>query len=334
MKKFVERNASVLIKFQPDKFSGTIFFLITCILSLCCFQISIAAQSKPLLRIAPFWQGQFNDPSNWMDNNWNIASALPNWGAANIEVRPSSPDETSPLGDNFLRIHYPAGSANAGSYPDLPLGGAQFYGAVVNSNAPITLSYYVLFPVNFPFSYSDGTEFKTTVGKLPGLYGGIGNTGRNVPTGADGWSMRFMWCDYISSAHQNVIGGGQMLQFTVYSDQGLDGTNYGTTLGCNSWRFPTDGQWHNVQQTIHLNDIGQANGRVDICFDGVPVFSQEGITFRTVDTLQTNGVIFQSFFGGKGGKYATPVNTYADFADFALYLYPPSAPAGLCLATA
>jgi hypothetical protein len=36
---------------------------------------------------------------------------------------------------------------------------------------------------------------------------GKGNTGNNVPTGADGWTTRFMWCDYIESKKQKSSCG-------------------------------------------------------------------------------------------------------------------------------
>jgi hypothetical protein len=274
----------------------------------------------------PYWQGTFSDVTDWTRNNWNFTKALPSWGAKDITVIASGVNEHSPKGDNFIRVQYPAGSANSGDSPPLPLGGTQFYGAMINTNAPVTLSFYILFPTNFPFDTG-----KTTVGKLPGLYGGIGNTGRNIPTGSDGWTTRFTWCDYVESTKQSVSGGGQVLQFTYGSNNGTYGHDYGTNLGCNIWKFVADGKWHNVQQTVHLNDVGKTNGRIDVCVDGLPVFSQSGITFRTVNTLQTNGILFQTFFGGSGAAYATPIATHADFADFALYLYPASVAPGLCL---
>jgi len=283
------------------------------------FQVSYVAPTA-------YWKGKFTDLANWATNNWNVTSKLPSWGLNDIEVRASQAGELSPKGDNYIRVHYPAGSANYGSAP--PVGGAQFYGAMINTNSPVTFSFNMLLPTNFPFlSPTRGA----TVGKLPGLYGGIGNTGKNVPTGTDGWTTRFMWCDYDRASKQKFVGGGEVLQFTVNSDKTLYGTVNGTFLGCGVWKFLADGNWHNIQQTIHLNDVGKANGRIDVCIDGLPVFSQPNITFRTAESLQTNGILFQTFFGGGDSSYATPIDTYADFSDFALYLYPTTAAAGLCV---
>ncbi len=287
------------------------------------------AGSADVLPLVPYWEGKFNDPTNWTHSNIEFNKSLPYWGRKNIEVRVPGSLEKSPEGDNYLRFHYPAGSANSKSSPPLPLGGAQFYGAMINTNAPVTLSFYLRFPKTFPF---DSSARGPTIGKLPGLFGGIGNTGRNVPTGSDGWTTRFTWCDYVESTQQQVTGGGQLLQFTYNSNLSGGGHDYGTNLGSNSWAFNPDGKWHNVQQTIHLNDVGSDNGRIDICFDGKLVFSQSNIIFRTSEALQTNGIIFQSFFGGYGASFATPIDTYIDFADFALYLYPASASPGLCVA--
>ena len=45
-------------------------------------------------------------------------------------------------------------------------------------------------------------------GKLPGLFGGEGNTGGGIPTGMDGFSARMMW-----------RGSGRVVQYVYYPDQ-------------------------------------------------------------------------------------------------------------------
>lgn len=293
------------------------------IASLSFGQLSFAAEETLNFQPPLLWKGIFSDSRNWKINNWQV-NKLPSWGSNNITVFTSqSAGGASPNGDNYLRIRFPAGSANSGSSPPLPLGGAQFYGAMINSNTPITLSYYIRFPTNFPFP--------TKQGKLPGLFSGKGNTGSNVPTGSDGWTTRYMWCDWIEPTNKKVTAGGQVLLFTYGSNKGLYGHDYGTALGCNNWSFSPDGKWHNLQQTVHLNDPGIANGRLDVCYDGNLVLTQTNITFRKVPTLKINGILFQTFFGGSGAKYATPINTYVDFAGFSLYSYPTSSRPGLCI---
>jgi hypothetical protein len=316
-----------------------IYFL--CVIT--CYQSTYAAVSPPVpkspatplsLNYAPIplWQGMFTDLKNWKINNWKV-NKLPSWGSKNIQVRAStSANGTSPHGDNYLRIRYPAGSANSGASPPLPLGGAQFYGAMIDSSTPITMSFFIRFPTNFPFDFvKPTTSSPYTIGKLPGLFGGTGNTGNHVPTGTDGWTTRYMWCDYVESTRKKVRAGGELLLFTPGSNKGLYGHSYGTHVGCNNWHFSADGQWHNLQQTIHLNDPGVANGRIDVCYDGNLVLTETNVTFRTVDKLNIDGILFQSFFGGSGADYATPTSTYIDFADFALYPYPATAAPGACI---
>ena len=306
-----------------------VFLIVSLVYVIFLYQSSFAVTTTMNINPTLLWEGIFTDLKNWKSNNWNV-NKLPSWGSVNIEVRPSSKTDTSPHGDNYLRIHYPSGSANSASSPPLPLGGAQFYGAMISTDQPITLSYYLRFPSDFPFDYMNPSD-PYTLGKLPGLFGGKGNTGTNVPNGSDGWSTRYMWCDYNSRTKEKVRAGGEILMFTFGSNKGTYGTAYGTHLGCNNWKFASDGKWHNIQQTIHLNTPGKADGRIDSCYDGQLVLVQENITFRTTPTLKTNGIIFQSFFGGSGPDYATPKNTHIDFADFSLYSYPASSKPGVCV---
>ena len=262
----------------------------------------------------------------------SVYSKLPSWGLKNVQVMQSNAQNgVSPHGDGYLRVLYPAGSANPGSSPPLPLGGAQFYSQLINISTPITLSYFVRFPLNFPFDFVNPTTSDPyTLGKLPGLYGGKGNTGTHVPTGADGWTTRFMWCNYVEPTKKKVRAGGEILLFTYDSNKGTYGHSFGTNLGCNNWHFSADNQWHNLQQTVHLNTPGVANGRIDVCYDQKLVLTQKNIMFRTVPTLNINGILFQTFFGGSGSDYATPISTYMDFADFALFPYTSPKP-GVCV---
>jgi hypothetical protein len=250
-----------------------------------------------------------------LKNNLKNNSALPAWGEGNIEYINNVKGELF----NFLRVHYPQGSANPGSAPQLPLGGAQFYEKLVESDGPITLTYLIRFPKDFPFdSINSSSSSPYTLGKLPGLYGGTGNTGTHIPTGKDGWTTRFMWCDYVESTKKKVRGAGEVLLFSYDSKDGTYGHDYGTNLGCNQWSFAADGKWHKMQQTITLNTPGSANGHMEVCYDGKVVLKKTGITFRTISSLKINGIIFQTFFGGSGAKYATPVDTHIDFAEFKL----------------
>jgi hypothetical protein len=140
-----------------------------------------------------------------------------------------------------------------------------------------------------------------------------------------------VWCNWSKETGEKVIGGAEIVQFTYGSNKGYLGSAKGLFVGCGRAHFNADGEWHHVQMTIHLNDVGQTNGRIDACYDGKRYFSRQNIVFRLTPTLVINGILFQSFFGGSGIKYAAPKSTHVDFADFALYQYPANVQPGLCL---
>jgi len=227
---------------------------------------------------------------------WNNADAPKpgiSFGSTNITrvVDASAP------GGAFLRLAYPAGSYAPSGSPPAPIGGAQFYGAVLHTNGntrldALDLQFSVRFPTNFNFVKG---------GKLPGLYGGAGNTGTNTPNGADGFTTRFMW---------RTNGAGEVYAFLPTS------AGDGTELGKNNWQFSGDNQWHTLRQQCVLNDPGVSNGTIQVWYDGAMVLSTNSLYFRSTNSLKIDGVVFQTFFGGGDTSWATPVTTYADFAAF------------------
>lgn len=71
-----------------------------------------------------------------------------------------------------------------------------------------------------------------------------------------------------------------------------------------------------LQQHIKLNTPGVSNGVIEVWFNAKKVLSLSNILFRTVPTLQINGILFSTFFGGHDKTWASPVNAYANFANF------------------
>ncbi len=153
------------------------------------------------------------------------------------------------------------------------------------------LSYYVRFSENFDFVKG---------GKLPGLLGGVGNSGGEIPDGTDGFSTRFMW-------RRN--GDGEVYAYLLTSKKD------GTSIGRGNWRFKP-GVWYRLEQEVILNQPGKANGRVRVWLDGRPVLDRGALTFRTTNALKIEGLFFSTFFGGGDSSWATPKDVYADFADF------------------
>jgi len=208
--------------------------------------------------------------------------------------RASSGESGAPT--TFLRADYPRGSASpaVGVATGAPGGGAQFLGTRPGTPADhLFLRYRVRFAESFAFVKG---------GKLPGFYGGRMISGGRIPDGTDGFSTRFMW---------RAGGAGEVYAYLPSS------VSWGTSLGRGRFRFTT-GRWQCLEQELSLNTPGRADGVVRVWLDDRPVFEQEHLTFRTTAALRIEGVFFSTFFGGNDASWASPADTHADFADFAV----------------
>jgi hypothetical protein len=193
-------------------------------------------------------------------------------------------------GGRLLRVAYPAGSASRRAGGDE--GGTQVYLRLPDGPVDaLALTYQVRFPDGFDFVKG---------GKLPGLFGGTVTGGRDIPDGTNGFSTRYMW---------RRDGAGEVYAYLQTSQE------HGTSLGRGCWTFPT-GRWSTVRQVVRLNTPGAADGEVTVWQDGHPVLHQQGLEFRTVDSLRIDGLFFSTFFGGGDSSWASPVDQHADFAGF------------------
>lgn len=239
--------------------------------------------------VTTLWQGDWS-PTDW-PQAWGAESSGA-WGLENLEVRTP---EAGPF-SKILRVYYPAGSASpsVSRRQGVPLGGGQFYADLnLPAQTALRLSYAVRFSEDFDFVKG---------GKLPGLYGGMGNSGGDIPDGADGFSTRLMW---------RREGAGELYAYLPTSE------GYGTSIARGAWTF-RPGIWHQVEQEITLNQPDQADGRARVWVDGELVIDQGGLQFRTVEDLKIDGLFFSTFFGGGDASWSTPKDVYVDFADFSV----------------
>jgi hypothetical protein len=245
------------------------------------------AGAQTMTNDAPVWSGVFSN--DWMFL-WPMRDGI-NFGAANLSVLYGNPaTEPSP----YLRVQFPKGSWSpaATQAAGLPVGGTQFYSPVCRAGVDAaTLSYYLRFCTGFPFVKG---------GKLPGLYGGIGNTGTNTPNGTDGFSARFMWQE-----------DGGLIAYPFLPTSPGDGTSIGKGV----FSF-TPGKWYLLTEKIVLNEPGVSDGEIEVSIDGKLVFAQGRIEYRTASTLQINGILFQTFFGGDDPSWAATEDCHIDFANF------------------
>lgn len=195
-----------------------------------------------------------------------------------------------------ITVHYPAGSYDPGSMVrlGLPYGGIEFKSRL---NQPgrecLILTYELKFDKNFNFVKG---------GKLPGLYGGTGNTGGKIPNGHDGFSTRYIWKEK---------GVGAIYAYLPTSKI------WGTAIGVGSWTFSV-GRWHTLEQLVKLNTPGRADGVISIWYDRALVHSESGLVFRDTKSLTIDGLLFSTFFGGNNASFATPVSTNIQFRNFVM----------------
>lgn len=232
------------------------------------------------------WKDSF-EKSPWT-SPWAIKSI---WGTQNFAVVKESGSKVP----TFLRVSYPAGSGSPAleDSAGAPKGGGEFKGTLgISPRDSLAMRYDVRFPVGFDFVRG---------GKLPGLYGGTGPSGGQIPNGADGWSTRLMW---------RPNGAGEVYAYLPTSQ------TWGTEIGTGNWQFKADGQWHRVEQQVILNTPGSSNGEIKIWYDGAQVVHATGLKFRTTTSLKVDGIFFSTFFGGSDASWATPKSVHADFGNF------------------
>lgn len=72
---------------------------------------------------------------------------------------------------------------------------------------------------------------------------------------------------------------------------------YGTSVGRGAFNF-TVGEWNHISERIRLNDAGQANGEIQLFFNGVSVINVGGLVLRDNAAGRIRGIHMQTFFGG------------------------------------
>lgn len=232
---------------------------------------------------------------NSFENGKDAFPALSNqWGGNNISFLAEGGQAP-----NVMRVAVPRGAIDPGSMAlrGLPRGGAGFKSSILPTGSThAVLSYRVRFPSNFDFVRG---------GKLPGLYGGVGNSGGKIPDGTDGFSFRLMW---------GKAGVGEVYAYLPSS------VKYGTGLFRGEFKFER-GIWHEVVEELKLNSPGAGDGLLRLWFDGRLVGEQRDLVIRKVDTLKIEGLFFDFFFGGNDDSWAPASDTYVDFANFRLRGY-------------
>ncbi|KAJ2913637.1 hypothetical protein MD484_g6779, partial [Candolleomyces efflorescens] len=220
----------------------------------------------------------------------------------------------APDGKRAVQAHYPKGSY---TFKFKPQGGFSFYapGPLNLENAKeVTFGYSTFFPKDFNFQLG---------GKLPGLYGGnsqkeaYGCSGGRRDDGC--FSARLMWRsqgkgEFYTYFPPSASANEKLCKVPPSSECN---PTYGASVGRGSFSFAT-GRWTTVAERVKLNDVGKANGEIELFVDGKSVINVNGLVLRTSNAGKFRGIQMQTFFGGSKPQFASPKDQDAYFSDFSV----------------
>ncbi len=213
------------------------------------------------------------------------------WGIENLVI---SADPG--MNNKYMRVRIPTGSLDPETMrrENKPYGGLGFKARIYQQPKECaTLAYKIRFPSNFEFVRG---------GKLPGLYGGVGNSGGVIPNGLDGFSVRLMWLDR---------GYGQVYAYLP------DSKLYGTAIGARKFQFQR-GEWESIKLEVSVNSPGNNDGHIKVWLNDRLVIDQQGLRFRDTHHLGINGIFFDVFFGGNDDSWRSRQDTFIDFSGFVI----------------
>lgn len=180
------------------------------------------------------------------------------------------------MSGNVLKAMFPTGKFG-------PLPGLQWKVSFCPSMVA-KLKYKLFIPKGFDFVKG---------GKLPGLAGGTGNTGGLVPTGRDGWSVRFMFKE-----------AGKLCAYAYYPGMREQfGEKMFLKKGEQFFRLPID-QWVEITLKIEMNDPDRENGSLECRVDDELLLQKDDMEFRRSEDLAIDHFLFSTFFGGADKSWA------------------------------
>ncbi|KAG2359435.1 polysaccharide lyase family 14 protein [Suillus spraguei] len=158
-------------------------------------------------------------------------------------------------------------------------------------------------------------------GKLPGIYGGVGDAAYGCSGGRQSdrckcFDVRLMWRrngkgEIYAYLPMNETNANALLAVPPYSKVNPD---YGISVGIGAWTFGS-GVWMTIAQRVKLNDIGRADGELQLWINGECVIHARGLIFREEEASHIKGMHFQTFFGGHESDWASPKDQCVWFAD-------------------
>ncbi len=212
-----------------------------------------------------------------------------------LGITPHPHDIDDENGNRYLKVVVPAG----------------FYGPITGAQWRIPIEPADEYYFSYKLKFEKGFDF-VKGGKLPGLAGGDGNCGGNVPNGYDGWSARMMFWE-----------GGKLSFYVYFPDQS---SKWGERLFLKEQNGDTvricPGGWHNITQYLKMNTLGKVDGVLKGWFDGRAVFFSDRMVFRKDEKLKVDQVFYSVFMGGGDSSWASAKTEYICFDDFRVSTQP------------
>jgi len=226
----------------------------------------------------------------------------------------------APDGKAAMKAHYPKGSMNFGS---TPRGGFSFY-----APGPSDIDLTTAKEATFGYSVFFEEGFKWVLGgKLPGLYGGDTEESSVSCSGGSRsdkcFSVRLMWRDggagefytYLPPMTESQYSANKKL-CTVAPKSDCNDV-FGASVGRGAFHFKAGG-WTTVSERVRLNDVGQANGEIEMFVNGKSVINVSGLILRAHDGGRIRGIQAQTFFGGSHDQFRAVQDSNAYFSDFSI----------------
>ncbi|VDB84524.1 unnamed protein product [Peniophora sp. CBMAI 1063] len=262
-------------------------------------------------------------------SSWTMASALEGavkltTDALNIvsEIKSISNPIKTQSGRTAMQASFPKG--NWGLNKGIS-GGMSWYGQGQTSSSDwnnakeMTFGYGIYFTDDFAFNKG---------GKLPGLYFGTsednarGCSGGNRDT--DCASVRLMWrtdgkgeaYTYLPNPEVSSKFNANKVLCDVAPESDCNDT-YGASVGRGAFSFKS-GAWNDVAMRVQLNDGSEANGEIEIYFNGESKIKVDGLIISSSDATRAQGIMAQSFFGGSDSSWASPQDQDIYFSDFSV----------------
>ncbi|EJD01737.1 uncharacterized protein FOMMEDRAFT_22090 [Fomitiporia mediterranea MF3/22] len=228
----------------------------------------------------------------------------------------SAPNVSTDRPQKAWRAVYPEGSINPkGAIPGgfgFYLSGPSDFKDRLPEAKEVIFGYSVLFQEDWEWVKG---------GKLPGAFGGEGRSAYSCTGGRkEGrdscFNLRLMWRGeaagelyaYLPLYDENT---SRLLEIPPKSFRNPD---YGFSVGRGAFTFKA-GNWTTITERVKLNDIGVANGEIEIRINGNSSILATGLILRTTEESAIQGMHFETFFGGHTLDWASPKDQYAWFAD-------------------